>query len=75
MQISAKAAHYSHIAQIHDLESQHGDLDCHIDLISCFLYHCRAILKILSKSLHNLLNKDLISDWAVRMVIWITTKI
>ena len=26
-QTSTKAAHYPHIARIHDLESQHGDID------------------------------------------------
>ena len=47
---------------IPDLKSQHGDPN---NLINCSLYHCRAILKISSKSAHNLLSNYRISDWAV----------
>ena len=35
-QISNKAAHYSHIAQIRDLESQDGDPDPPENLFSCY---------------------------------------
>ena len=73
-QITDTAAHYPHIARIHDLDSQHCDPDHPKNLINCSLYHCRAILKILSKSSHNLLSNGWIADWAVRMVIWIATK-
>ena len=41
----AKAAHYPHIAQIPDLESQHSDPDHPKNVINCSLYR-RAILKI-----------------------------
>ena len=46
-----------------NLGSQHGDPDQLKNLINCFLFHCRAILKILSKSAHNFLNNGRISDW------------
>ena len=36
-----------------DLEIQHGDPDHPKKLINCFLYHCRAIVKMSSKSTHN----------------------
>ena len=37
---------FPHIAQIPDLESQHGDPDHSKNLIIyCFLHHCRVILK------------------------------
>ena len=71
----AKAAYYLHNAWIPDLESQHGDPGHPQNLINCSLYHCRAFLKISSKSAHNMLSNGQISDWAVSMVIWITTKI
>ena len=57
------------------LECQHGDPDHPKYLINCSLCHCSAILKISQSSTHNLLNNDLVSDWKVSMVIWITTKI
>ena len=52
----AEAAHYPHIAWIQDLESQYDDPDPTPPqiLINSFLYDCRAILKISSKSAHNL---------------------
>ena len=43
-QISDKTAHYPYFARICNLES-HGDLDHNKNLINCFLYHCRAILR------------------------------
>ena len=39
-QISAKAAHYPHISQIHDSESEHGDPDHSQNLINCSLHQC-----------------------------------
>ena len=51
--ISTKAAYYPYHAWIRDLESQHDDPDHSQNLIDCFLYHCRAILKIASKSSHD----------------------
>ena len=42
MQISAKEAHYPHIAQTPDVESQHGDPDHPINLIKFSLYHWRS---------------------------------
>ena len=44
-QISDKAAHYSHITKIRDLESLHayGSPDHPQKLIICSLYYCRAI--------------------------------
>ena len=71
----AKSAHYPHTAQIRDLESKHGDPDRPINLIKCFLCHCRAVLLVSSKSNHNLLSKGQTADWTVNMVIWITKKI
>ena len=71
--ISDKAAINLHIAQIHVLESQHGDPNHPQNVINCPLYHCRAILKFSFKSVHNLLRNGKISDWAVSMVIWIAT--
>ena len=49
---------YPYIARIPDLESKHGNPDHPKFLINCFLYYCRAILKISSKSTHNLLRPD-----------------
>ena len=71
----AEAGHYPHIVWIPDLNSQHGDPDHPQSLLNCFIYHCSAILKISSKSAHNLLSNGPICDWTVRMVIRITTKI
>ena len=53
-----KAAQYSHIARVSDLESQHGDQDHPSNLIKSFLYHCIAILKISLKFVHDLLSND-----------------
>ena len=39
-----KEAHYLHIAQVSDLESQHGDPDHPKNLTNCSLYHHRANL-------------------------------
>ena len=74
-QISNKAAHYCHIVRILDLENQHGDLDHLKNLINCSLYHCRAILEILSTSAHNVLSNGRISDWTASMVIRIATEL
>ena len=52
----AKAVHYPHIAWIPDLESRHSDPDHSKNLINCSLYHCRAILKISSNAIYNLLS-------------------
>ena len=65
---------YHLIAWGPNLESQHGDLDHPQNLINCSLYHCKAVLKF-SKSAHNLLSNDLISNLAVNMVIHIAAKI
>ena len=63
-------------AQIHDLESQHGDSYHPKNLINFITAELSdSILKISSKSSHNLLSNDRISDWAVSMVIQIITKI
>ena len=70
----AKTAHYPHIAWIFELESRNGDPD-HLKIINYSLCHCRAILKISSKSAHNLFSNGQILALAVSMVIQITTKI
>ena len=70
-----EAVNYPHTAWIHDLASQHGDPDHPKNLINCSLYDCRAILKISSKSAYSLLSNGQIYDWAVSMMIQITTKI
>ena len=70
-----QAAHYLHIARILDLKNQHGDQDHPKYLINCSLHHCRAILKFSLQSVHNLLSNSRILDWAVNIVIQITTKI
>ena len=44
-------------------------------LINYSFYRCRAILKLSSKSVHNLLSNGQIFDWAVSMVIQTTIKI
>ena len=64
-----KEAHYPHIAQSLNLESQHGDPDQPKIIINCPLYNCRAILNISSKSAHNLLSNGQISVWAVSLEI------
>ena len=74
-QISDKAAHYPILSRFFDLESEHGDPDHLKSLINCYLYHCRGILKMSSKSAYNILSNSLISDWAVSMLIWIAMKI
>ena len=61
-QTSAKEAYYL-IARTPDLESQHGNPDHPKNFINCSQYHCRAILKISSKSAHNLLRNGWISNW------------
>ena len=64
-------------ARIHNLESQHGgDPDQPQNLVTVpLIYHCKAILKISSKSANNSLSDGSISDWAVSMVIRFTTTI
>ena len=60
-QFLAKAAHYPYIAQLPDLDSQSGDPD-HPKNVNCSLYHCRAILKIALKFVHNLLSNCQVFD-------------
>ena len=59
---SAKTASYSHIAKIRDSESQHGDPNHPHSLISCSLYHSRAVLKLSSYFAYNLLSNSDISN-------------
>ena len=42
----AKAAHYPHIGQIPDLESQHGSPDHDRNLITCSFYHLGPFRRI-----------------------------
>ena len=70
----AKAAHYPHVERICDLESQHSDPDHPNNLINYSLCHGRAIVKMSSKSAHNLVSNDH-SVCTVIIVIWIATKI
>ena len=58
-----------------DLESLHSDSNHINNLINCSFYHCRAILKISSKSTRNLLSNGRISDWTISIVNRIATKI
>ena len=67
----AEADYHLHIAQILNLDIQHGDPDHPKRLISFSLYHC----KISSKSAHNLLSNGQISNGTDSIVIWITTKV
>ena len=59
----AEATHYSHIAQIPDLENQHDDPDHPRNVIKCSCYHSTVFLRISSKSAH--LRNGQISNWAV----------
>ena len=68
-QTSAKAAHYLHIALIPSLGSQVNDPYHPQNLFNCFLYNCRAILKISLNSTYNLLGNVHISNLTVSMVI------
>ena len=61
-QISNKAAYYQHIAQIRDLESQHGDPDHPQNLINC-----RPTLK---KSSNPLIICLVMAEFPIRQSTW-----
>ena len=65
----AKADHYAHNARIPNLVSKHSDPNHLKNCTNCSMYHCKAILKISSKSAHNCWSNGRILN---RQSIWLS---